>query len=396
VVVCRDESQLENTSISPLYSTHEVRELIEILLDVFINLFLSNKDRSRLMNTNQNPGSATGNTLAEKYGKQADELSVRISHLETVSQDTAYREGFNLEALRRAEGAAKEDKVFLGGYAKGVLILGISALGLEKAEKFVAACGGWKSHTNWALVMLDGEKGEIRKNKAGTCWVIDLASPRREVMFAWTSGPRETRLAGPRLNTTNGGAHWCGLTSTSVITGHEEKNPSSTEFLRKALTCWKEHGMTTRQWAEVESARQNAERERHAEVVRAAASAGERDGVIVSIGFGYNPTRGGEYIAVAEEIAGSTGPVPADLTNQICARFAAKRQIEEEALLMAELETEQARIAEEKAKAEAEAKRQNEIRVACQSTGVSPEQWQTMTPKQQRLALHRARLAGKI
>lgn len=347
------------------------------------------------MNTNQNPVSPPENKLAEKYGKAADELSARISHLEVVSQDTAYREGFNLQALRRAEGAAKEDKVFLGGYAKGVLILGISALGQEKAEKFVAACGGWKSHTNWALVQLDGEKGEIRKNKAGTCWVIDLASPRRSVMFAWTSGPREVRFAGPRLNTTNGGAHWCGLISETTPF-NREKSPNAVAFLERATACFAEHGMTPRQWADHERVLDNARRERHAEVVRAAISAGERDGAVVSVGFGYNPTRGGEYIAVAEEIAGETGPVPADLAEQIHSRFAAKRQAEEEARLMAELEAEQARLAEEKAKAEAEARRQADIRVACQSAGVSPEVWQAMSPKQQRLALHRARLAGKI
>lgn len=154
--------------------------------------------------------------------------------------------------------------------------------------------------------------------------------------------------------------------------------------------------MTPRQWADHESALENARRERHAEVVRAAISAGERDGVVVSLGFGYNPTRGGEYIAIAVEIAGETGSVPADLAEQVHLRFAAKRQAEEEIRLMAELEAEQVRLAEEKVKAEAEAKRQAEIKVACQSAGVSPEVWQAMSPKQQRLALHRARLAGKI
>ena len=50
---------------------------------------------------------------AEKYKQAADELSERITHLSVVSQDTAYREGFNLHALRRAQHAAEEDKVFL-------------------------------------------------------------------------------------------------------------------------------------------------------------------------------------------------------------------------------------------------------------------------------------------
>ncbi len=348
------------------------------------------------MNTNQNTGSAIGNQLAEKYGKAADELSVRISRLEVVSQDTAYREGFNLEALRRAENAAKEDKVFLGGYAKGVLVLGISALGHEKAEKFIAACGGWKSHANRVLELLDGEKGEIRMNKARSCWVIDLASPRSEIMFTWTSGPRERRLVGPRLNTTNGGAHWCGLISSSVIAGQETENPASAEFVRKAMSCWSEHGMTPRQWASVESKRQNAGLERHAEIVRAAIDAGKLDGMVVCEGLGHSLDLNTNYISIAEEIAGTSGPVPLDLADQIHAMFVVKRRVEEEARFMAELESEQALLAAEKAKSEAEAERLAEVAVACQSAGVSPEQWQAMTPKQQRLAIHRVRLAGKI
>ncbi len=311
-----------------------------------------------------------------------------------VSQDTACREGFNLEALRRAEHAAKEDKVFLSGYAKGVLILGISALSPKKAEKFIAACGGWKSHTNWALGVLDGEKGEIRQNKAGTCWIIDLASPRRTVMFAWTSGPRETRLAGPRLNTTNGGAHWCGLISETTPF-NLEKSPNAVAFLQRAKNCFAEHGMTPAQWEKAENYRRCKEAERATSVREAARVACLADGQPWCYG-GYGPQYGSEYLAVAEEIAGSEGAFPVDLSDQIRARFAAKRQAEEEARLMVELEAEQVHIAAEKAKVEAEAKRQTEIEVTCRITGIYPGQWQTMTQKQQRLALHRARLAGKI
>jgi len=57
---------------------------------------------------------------------------------------------------------AEEDKVFLSGQGvKGVLILGISALNPDKAEAFISACAGWKSHVNSVLELLDGELGEI-------------------------------------------------------------------------------------------------------------------------------------------------------------------------------------------------------------------------------------------
>jgi hypothetical protein len=341
-------------------------------------------------------------TIEEKYKAQADELSARIARLSVVSQDTACREGFNLEALRRAQGAAETNKVFLSGQGvSGVLIVGISALGPEKAERFIAACGGWKSHANWALLSLDGEKGEIRRNKAGTCWVIDLESLRGTTLFGWTASKdfkrwTGVRYAGPKLNTTNGAGHWCGVTSESVIAGREEANPHSVEFIRQATACWNEHGMTPRQWHDSESKRREAERKRYEEVVRAAAKAGEADGVVVCLGFGYNPTRGGEYIAIAEELAGATGPVPEDLADQVRVRFAAKQKVKEEARLMAELEAEHARLSAEKAAAEAEAKRQTDIAATCRAAGISPGKWETMTEKQRRIALHNARLAGRI
>jgi hypothetical protein len=349
------------------------------------------------MNTTFNQNlDATRKKLAEKYKKTADELSADLRRLEAVSPDTAYRQGFNLEALRRAQHAAEEDKVFLSGQGvKGVLILGISALNPDKAEAFISACAGWKSHVNSVLELLDGELGEIRLNKAVTCWVIDLASPRREIIFAWSTGPGGQRLVGPKLNTTNGAAHWCGVITESVPL-NREASPATVAFLERATQCFIENKMTPRQWERVENARKQAESERHGLVVRAAIAAGETDGVVVYVGCGYNPTRGEAYIQAAEEIAGTTGPVPENLATLVREKIAAIKRAAEEARLMAELEAEQARLTEEKAKAEDEAKRQEEIKTACRAAGVSPEQWRDMTAKQQRLALHRARLAGKV
>jgi hypothetical protein len=348
------------------------------------------------MNTlNQNQEVPTMAELAAKYKEAADEKMAEIVRLSAVSQDTAYREGFRYSALCRAQEAAETDKVFLGGYAKGVLILGISTLGFEKAKSFIASCGGWKSHANLTLLCLDGEKGEIRKNKAGTCWVIDLASHRRTTMFGWMSGPKEIRFAGPRLNTTNGGAHWCGLVS-ETMPFNRESSPNAVAFLKRATAIWAEHGMTPMQWQRAENARRVAESERYAEVVRAAAKAGEADGVVVCVGFGYNPTRGEKYILVAEELAGRTGPVPENLAELVHEKITALKLAAEEIRIMAELEAEQIRLAEEKTRSEAAAKMLTEIEKTCRAAGISLAEWQGMTPKQQRLALHRARLEGKL
>ncbi len=311
-----------------------------------------------------------------------------------MAKDSSYREVFNFEPLGGAEGAAKDDKVFLSGNAKGVLVLGISALGPEKAKRFIASCGGWKSHTNWALVALDGERGEIRKNKAGTCWVIDLASPRRTVLFAWTSGPREVRFAGPRLNTTNGGAHWCGLVSETLVLD-AEKNRHTLAFLAQAKACMAEHGMTPNQWERVENARQSAEINRRIEVLKAASDAARADSAAYVFG-GYGPQWGEDYRDAAFAIAGESGPVPENLAVLIREKIASVKLAAEEARLMAELEAEQARLAEEKAKADAEEKRQEEIAATCHVAGISPAEWEGMSEKKRRLTLHRARLAGKI
>src|SRR5690606_18990379 len=65
--------------------------------------------------------------------------------------------------------------------------------------------------------------------------------------------------------------------------------------------------------------------------------------------------------------------------------LAAGQSRAEEARIMAELEAEAAKLAAEKAAAEAAARRQEEIAATCRATGISPEQWQGMSAKQQRL-----------
>jgi len=283
----------------------------------------------------------------------AETLRHELKTLERVSPDSAYRLSFNLDALNSAIRAEEEDRVFLSADgAKGVLVLGISALGAEKASKFIAACGGWKSHKNGALVALDGERGEIRRNAKGTCWVIDLASPRGTILFGWESGPKEIHLAGPRLNTTNGAAWWCGVVS-ATMPFDPQKNPRTVNYIRGAVECLAAHGMTLLAWWKSENARKVAEAEAES-LARPARVAAERE--------------------EAEKAA----------------------QAAEEARLMAELEAEQERIAAERAEQEAREKRDEEIATTCRAIGISPEQWRGMTEKQQRLALHRGRLAGAI
>lgn len=347
------------------------------------------------MNTTNITGAVTLTELAAEYKKAANEKMTEIVHLSVVSQDTACREGYNLQALRRAQEAAETGNVFLSGNGvKGVLVLGISALGFEKAKSFIASCGGWKSHANSALLCLDGEKGEIRKNKAGTCWVIDLASPRDTTLFAWTSGPGDTQLAGPRLNTTNGAAHWCGLVSASMEIS-ADKAPVAMMFIKRAVACLAEHGMTPRQWEKSENARITAENNRHIAIIDAARKAAQADGASWSHG-GYGPQWGEEYREAAFSLASATSPIPENLAELVREKIAKARLIAEEAQIMAHLEAEQAKLVADRIMAEDQAKQEVAIEVTCKAAGISLVAWQGMTLKQQRLALHRTRLAGRI
>lgn len=212
------------------------------------------------MNTINQETSDLMKIWAEEYRKKADELSARISHLAVVSSDTAYRESYNEQALRRAQKACDEGVVFFSADgAMGVMVRGISALKPEKAKAFIAACGGWKSHANSALTVLDGERGVVRKNEKGTCWVIDLASSKGTVLFSWESGPQQVRYAGPRLNTTNGAAHWCGLVSETMPM-NTEKAPNTVTFLSNCSACFEKTGLTPNQLEAREHRRGHARR----------------------------------------------------------------------------------------------------------------------------------------
>jgi hypothetical protein len=309
-----------------------------------------------------------------------------------VSPDTAGRETFALQAMERAVKAEEQDHVFLGGGAMGVLVLRISALPAEARENFLAACGGLKARGNYAMLALDGQFGEIRLNAGRTCWVIDLASPRRTIMFGWTSGPRETRLGGPRQNVTNGGSHWCGVVSATMPID-PDRAPATVEYLRWAMACLAEHGRTPRQQAAhlaaEEAARRAAEERRVAAVATAAAAPGTQ--VVLQDSWGCANDAARRWLARAEEI----GDI-ADLADQLAAEMRAAQLAAEEAAIMAALEVEQAAAVAAQAAAAAEAARQAEIAAAAAYAGVTPVQWQTMTPKQQRLAMHRARLAGRL
>src|SRR5882724_5229940 len=98
------------------------------------------------MNTTNQNVIQSQTQLAEHYRALSEKKFEEIVRYESTSQDTAMREGANHSALSRAKHAAETNKVFLSGYGKGVLILGISALSSpEKVEKFIHACAGWKS-----------------------------------------------------------------------------------------------------------------------------------------------------------------------------------------------------------------------------------------------------------
>jgi len=329
-------------------------------------------------------------TLLSTLRAEEAELSAEITRLERVSPDSAHREFYRWQALSRALKAVEEGKVFLGGDGAKVLIVGLHALPDALLERFIAAVGQTKSRGNEALVLLDGQRGEIRRNNERKLWVVDLSSTRGQILFGW-HGQRPCYIRGPRVPTTNGGGHWCGVVHRGAMPHILGTSAVHTvEFLDRAEAVLASTGMTPMQVEEAKSARYRACRQ----AAEAAAAA------LGTAGYDY-PTAVGLRLVGGADNFGS--PIPPDLADRIVAAIreeqaaaeAAKRAAEE-ARIMAELEAEQARLAAERAAAEAEARRAAEVEATCTALGIAADQWTAMTDKQRRLALHRARLAGLV
>jgi len=326
-------------------------------------------------------------TALEERRQQAAKMAERITALQNVSPDTAYREGFKRAALCRSIKAEEEGKVFLSGEgAKGVLVVGLDALPPERREAFLSALTAEKARANEALLQLDGCRGHIRRNKAGTCWVIDLGAADGEVLYGWQTGPRETRFSGPRLPVTNGGGHWVGLLGGGLAID-AGKSPKGAAALERAQSCWREHGRTPLQQLRV----------RNAEIIRQGQLRVVRESA-VSRAMGamdIHPIEAARYrerwSQRAEEI-GDCG----DLEERLLAEMRAEQQAAadaEAARQLAEEEAERARQAKsEQERAEADA----EVTAVCAALGLTADEYAAMSPKKQALARHKARLAGKI
>lgn len=132
------------------------------------------------------------------------------------------------------EQAIADDRLYMSSASHcGVLILGISTLPPEVREKFLdTAIDGYKAHKNFALTALDGQRGEIRKNAKGSCWIVDLRSSRGSTLFAWSGDG--VRYAGPRLEYTNGGAWCCGLVSATMPVD-PIKAPKTVQYIKERL-----------------------------------------------------------------------------------------------------------------------------------------------------------------
>jgi hypothetical protein len=281
----------------------------------------------------------------------------------------------------KTDNQAREGILFLGSAAgKGVLLVGLDVLTDGGAAIRAAYATGFKAHKNWAVIrLLDGQQAEIRLNAAETAWVVDFASPRRATMFAWTSGPSmqtgrggNVRHAGPRLEYTNGGAWCCGIVNAQVATARgwtEERAGATLDLIRQGMVSLAERGMTPMQWRAAESAAAN----RRSAVASALWEAKEAD-----------------YTLACAAANASNGDIDAARAwlRKVADEKAATEAAGEEARIMAELEAEQA-VAIAAQQAAAAAEKQSRENAAA---GVTSQ----MTPKQARIAIHNARLAGKI
>lgn len=253
--------------------------------------------------------------------------------------------------------------------AKGGCIQGKGLLVLNPPADFQAGYeAGYKSRKNSALYKLSGLRGIVRRNAAGTCFVLEVG--RGEEIAVGTAGELGFTTDQMNVMARDGRAWWCkdtnggGCASIWVVASN-------------AVAA------VARQ---VAAQRAASEANRLAECAREAAfDAAKRE-------LNRSPWVAGrqwngywdKWMSADAESNGIAG-----VSERAVAHAGALQNAAEEAEIMAGLEAEQAA-------AIAAAEQAAELAAVSAATGLSPEQWRGMSQKQQGQALHRARLAGRM
>jgi hypothetical protein len=252
----------------------------------------------------------------------------------------------------------KTNTVYL---SKGGCIQGRGLLVVNPPAAFVSSHeAGIKSRKNLSLWDLAGLRGTMSRRE--NCFVLEVGHGEEIAVGANLGLTREQRNA----MATAGQAWWCKTT-----------NGGGCDSLWVAVSNAVSEIERQRKAAEDAANAATIARERASQREAAIASAGVQ-AALEAGDYGCNPWR-----ELAAELAGDRSieqireSLKGEVSAEMARRKAAAERAAEDARIMAELE------AEEKAAKDARAEA---------AAGITPE----MSPKQRRIALHNARMAGKV
>ena len=262
-----------------------------------------------------------------------------------------------------------------GGYGMAVLVFGPTAILSKLADIRKENAGS--ARENSALLALDGQRGTITLSASRTSWIIKLAADGELIAALQGTGQNK---AYPSQNITNGAGHWVTLITASLarasaaiaVAAGKSPNPA-----RAAQVALLERGITPAQMdAKINATKQAVADAGHAEMAefaRLRLARGERENGCTIVG------------APSPSAVAAVGTMADVQAEWLRLKEWVDAQIQEfEAARGAALKLADAAIIADAAAEQAAAK----------SAGVTLENFRLMSPKERRLAAHRARLAG--
>ena len=304
------------------------------------------------------------------------------------------------DALERAAGAEQTNRVVISGAGRDcppTEVVGIDRLDSTRLDAFLAALAEPKACGS-ALYAIDGCKATVTRRGR---WIIDLARPADIVAVCQSSRGHSGAPSAPVTNNHGTWAIvlWAGMPAIPALAGLQGVVADSLRLT----------GMTPGQCRE---ARAIIERRLRAAQSTVNTAIGKEYAGILSCLEG-DALRAAKMAWGDALRAASAAGIAAQKENQalstdelaaiMLAAPAAKAKADREAAEMAALEAEIAAEEAAKARSAAEAKAAESARIAAEQEakaaamlGMSPVEWQAMSDKKRRLALHNARRTGKI
>lgn len=304
------------------------------------------------------------------------------------------------DALERAAAAEQTNRVVISGAGRDcppIEVVGIDRLDDARRDAFLAALAEPKACAA-ALYALDGSKATVTRRGR---WIIDLARPADILAVCQSSRGYSGAPSAPVTNNHGTWAIvlWSGMPAIPALA--ELQGAVADSLRTTGMTpgqCREERAIIERRLWEAESTVNAAIGKEYSEIL----SCLEGDSMRAAKkawGDALRTAHAAGSAAQKENPALSTD----ELVAIMLAAPAAKAKADREAAEMAALEAEIAAEEAAKAKAAAEAKAAESARIAAEQEaktaamlGLSPAEWQAMSDKKRRLALHNARRMGKI